>query len=106
FDTQPITFVEYKKNHELLGELAENEKVQRMISVSKGWFTITNRDDKLLFNDLRFGLLSMEEGAQNFVFQYEIVSGPDGQVQFVEQEKTNREGKKLMSDLWIRIKGN
>ncbi len=106
FDTQPITFEKYKKNHELLDELAGNEKVQRMINISKGWFTMTHLDDKLLFNDLRFGLLSMEEGAQNFVFQYEIVSDSHGKIQFEEQEKTKRDGRKLMSDLWIRIKGN
>ena len=67
---------------------------------------MTHLDGKLLFNDLRFGLLSMEEGAQNFVFQYEIVSDSHGKIQFVEQEKTKRDGRKLMSDLWIRIKGN
>lgn len=106
FDTQPITFVTYKKNHELLGKLAEHDKVQQMIDISKGWFTITKNDNKLLFNDLRFGLLSMQEGSQNFVFQYEIAHSENGQVEFVEQEKTNREGTKLMTDLWARIKGN
>ena len=106
FDTQPITFEAYKKNHELLGDLAEDEKVQQMIAISKGWYTIINKDNKLLFSDLRFGLLSMDKGAQNFVFQYEIVRDEHGQVQFVEQEKSNLDGKKLMSDLWVRIKGN
>lgn len=106
FDTQPITFEAYKKDHELLGALAGDEKVERMIAISKGWYTIIEQDDKLLFNDLRFGLLSMDEGAQNFVFQYEIVQDEHGQVQFVEQEKTKRDGKKLMADLWTRIKGN
>lgn len=106
FDTQPITFEAYKKDHQLLGDLVKDEKVQRMITISKGWYTILNMDNKLLFNDLRFGLLSMEEGAQNFVFQYEIVRDENGQVQFIEQEKSPRDGKKLMSDLWTRIKGN
>src|SRR5690606_16577089 len=49
FDTQPITFEEYKKNHELLGDLVKNEKVQRMIAISKGWYTIIKKDNKLLF---------------------------------------------------------
>ncbi len=106
FDTQPITFESYKKDHEFLGPLAENEKVQRMITISEGWFTVIKTDDKLLYNDLRFGLLSMEKGAQNFVFQYEIVTDTDGTVQFIEQEKDKRDGKKMMVDLWFRIKGN
>jgi inner membrane protein len=106
FDTQPITFETYKKNHELLGDLVTNEKVQRMIAISKGWYTLIEMDGKLLYNDLRFGLLSLEEGSQNFVFQYEIVSDNTGHVTFVKQEKNQRDGKKLISDLWIRVKGN
>ncbi|MBA6152489.1 metal-dependent hydrolase [Gelidibacter maritimus] len=106
FDSQPIAFQTYKKNHELLGDLVNTEKVQRMINISKGWYTIINKDDKLLFNDLRFGLLSMDAGAQNFVFQYEVVRNDHGEVCFVEQEKSPRDGKKLMGDLWTRIKGN
>lgn len=106
FDTQPISFEVYKKSHHLLGDLAENEKVKRMITISEGWYTIIKTDDQLLYNDLRFGLLSMEKGAQNFVFQYEIATDADGTIQFIEQKKDKREGKKMMSDLWTRIKGN
>ena len=38
FDSQPITFSKYPKNHNLLGDLAKNENVKRMISISEGWF--------------------------------------------------------------------
>lgn len=106
FDTQPITFETYEKNHNLLGHLAKNEKVKRMIGISKGWYTIVKKDDKLLYNDLRFGLLSVEKGSQHFVFQYEIVSDGNGNVQFVEQEKNQGDAKKLVGDLWTRLKGN
>ena len=105
FDTRPITFEAYKKDHALLGELVKNDKVQRMIQISKGWYTIVENNNQLLYNDLRFGLLSMEKGAQNFVFQYEITSDADGEIQFKEVEKYPRDGKKLMADLWSRIKG-
>ncbi|WP_299391704.1 metal-dependent hydrolase [uncultured Gelidibacter sp.] len=105
-DTQPITFETYEKNHELLGDLVKHEKVQRMIDITNGWYTIIEKDGKLLFNDLRFGLLTMDKGSQDFVFQYEIVSDEQGNVHFVEEEKTQRDAKKLMGDLWKRIKGN
>lgn len=105
-DTKPITFETYKKNHDLLGDLIHDKTVQRMINVSEGWFTIVKTNDQLLYNDLRFGLLSMERGAQNFVFQYEIIADDDGLVRFVEQKKDKREGKKMMRDLWTRVKGN
>ncbi|WP_157208061.1 metal-dependent hydrolase [Mariniflexile maritimum] len=106
FDTQPISFEIYPKNHQLLGSLAEDANVKRMMAISEGWFTITKKDETLYFNDLRFGLLSLEPKSQNFVFQYKMDVDAFGNVQFTEMPKNNRDGKKLLSDLWLRIKGN
>jgi len=106
FDTQPIAFEIYPKNHHLLGGLIEHEKVKRMIKISKGWFSIIEKDGKLYFNDLRFGLLSMEKGSQDFVFQYRIDVDKNKGLTFTEVEKNPRDGKKLLNDLWIRLQGN
>ena len=106
FDSQSISFESYPKNHELLGSLIENEKVKRMIAISEGWYTITKKNESLYFNDLRFGLLGLTAKTQNFVFQYKIDVDDFGKVQFTEAPKDTRDGKKLLSDLWIRLKGN
>ena len=106
FDTKPISFEVYKKNHALLEDLILNEKVKRMIKISEEWYTIIKKDNQLLYNDLRFGLLSMEKNSENFVFQYRIITDENGNVQFVEQKKNKMQAKKMMSDLWTRIKGN
>lgn len=106
FDTQPIHFESYPKNHELLGQLKENESVQLMIAISEGWYTITKKDDSLYYNDLRFGLLSLAPNTQNFVFQYQIEVSDTHQVNFIEVEKDRQDGKKLVSELWRRVKGN
>ncbi|MFB9056094.1 metal-dependent hydrolase [Mariniflexile ostreae] len=106
FDTQPITFESYPKNHQLLGDFIKDESVQRMIAISEGWYTITKKEDLLYFNDLRFGLLSLAPKSQNFVFQYKMERNDYGKVQFTEAPKDKRDGKKLLADLWIRIKGN
>lgn len=106
FDTRPIHFVTYPKNHDLLGELIQDEKVQRMIAVSKGWFTITKKENGLYYNDLRFGLLSLKPNSQNFAFQYEIKTTNSGKVSFVETKKNREDAKQLLSDLWMRLKGN
>ncbi len=106
FDTQAIAFESYPKNHELLGNLIDNEKVKRMIAISEGWFTITKIDDKLYYNDLRFGLMSVEPQSQEFVFKYEIDVDASGYVSFIALEKTPRDAKKLMASLWERVKGN
>jgi inner membrane protein len=106
FDKNPIQFEAYPKNHELLGDLIHKEKVQQMIRVSKGWYSITKEKDRLYYNDLRFGLLSLQPKAQNFVFKYEIKVDDLGQVTFVETVKNREDAKQLLKDLWIRIKGN
>ena len=106
FDTQPISFESYPKNHHLLGSLAENEQVKQMIAISEGWYIIHERDGKLYFSDLRFGLKSLEPGAQDFVFQYEIVTDDLNHITFAELPKDRRDAKKLMGELWERIKGN
>lgn len=106
FDSRPIHFVTYPKNHDLLGELIQDEKVQRMIAVSKGWFTITKKENGLYYNDLRFGLLSLKPNSQNFAFQYEIKTTNSGKVSFVETKKNREDAKQLLSDLWMRLKGN
>jgi inner membrane protein len=106
FDTQPISFTSYPKNHHLLGDLIGNEKVKRMIQISEGWFTIIKKDGNLYYNDLRFGLLNLEKGSQDFVFQYRIDVDDNNIVTFTEVEKNTRDGKKLVSSLWERIKGN
>lgn len=106
FDTQPISFESYPKKHELIEDIADNERVQRMIHISKGWYTISQQDDQLYFNDLRFGLLSLTPNAQDFVFKYKIDVDQSGNVEFTEEPKTERDAKKLLGDLWTRIKGN
>lgn len=106
FDTKDISFEIYPKNHHLLGGLIEHEKVKHMIAISEGWYTINKIDDKLFYNDLRFGLMNLEANSQDFVFKYEIKVDSSGNVTFIEQEKTPRDGQQLMKDLWQRIKGN
>ncbi|UMB52892.1 metal-dependent hydrolase [Lutibacter sp. A64] len=106
FDSKPINFESYPKNHHLLGNLVENNKVKRMISISKGWYIISQDKGNLYFNDLRFGLLSLEPASQNFVFKYKIAVDNLGGLTFIEEPKDRRDGKKLLSDLWVRLKGN
>lgn len=105
FDKSDIQFSHYPKNHHLIDHLIENEKMQRMIHISKGWFTIIEKEGELFYNDLRFGLLSTQEDATNFVFQYRIIENKDGTINFVETKKDVSDGKKLMGELWERVKG-
>ncbi len=106
FDTQPIHFKHYPKNHHLIKEIKESKNVQRMIAISEGWYTIHKKNNILYFNDLRFGLLSLEPNSQNFVFKYKITVSDSNEVLFSEVPKSPRNAKKLFRNLWSRIKGN
>ena len=106
FDEKPIHFEAYPKNHELLENLIHEEKVQRMIHISKGWYSMTEKENRLFYNDLRFGLLSLKPNAQNFVFQYEIKTDDSGKITFTETVKDREDAKQLLNDLWKRLKGN
>jgi inner membrane protein len=105
-DSQPIVFSSHPKNHELLGDLVHHPKMQRIIAISKGWYTINKEEDQLYFNDLRFGTMSSSADATNFVFKYKIEVASNGTPFFIELPKDKLEGIQLLSDLWIRIKGN
>ncbi|MDN3619492.1 metal-dependent hydrolase [Polaribacter undariae] len=106
FDKNPVDFSSYPKNHELLGDLVHQPKMKRMIAITNGWYTINKKDDALYFNDLRFGALSMKPNAENFVFKYKIEVDTNGVPSFIEEAKDKRDAKKLLSELWERIKGN
>ncbi|ADV49295.1 Protein of unknown function DUF457, transmembrane [Cellulophaga algicola DSM 14237] len=105
FDTKPITFESYPKNHELLGDLKNNDKVNRLERIAEGWYIITKDNGQLFFNDLRFGLMSMDPKEKNFAFKYQLTN-TQGKLDIVETPKNVGDAKKLMRELWNRILGN
>lgn len=105
FDTQPITFSKHAKNHELLGDLATNDKIQRLIKLTNGWYTITQKEGALYFNDLRFGLLSADSASNDYVFSF-LIDNTGNNLIITENRKRPEDAKRLLKDLWFRIKGN
>ncbi|MDT0677976.1 metal-dependent hydrolase [Autumnicola musiva] len=105
FDSQPIKFQEYPKNHYLLGDLKGDRNVQRLIDISNGWYTISKKNGNLYFNDLRFGTLNPDSKDGSFVFSYELIK-QNGSIDAREVEKGRGDAKKLLADLGDRILGN
>tara|TARA_R110002167_G_scaffold4544_4_gene21343 strand:- start:2182 stop:3183 length:1002 start_codon:yes stop_codon:yes gene_type:complete len=105
FDSKPIVFTAYPKNHELLGSLKSKDKIKRLIQITEGWYTISEKKGQLYFNDLRFGLISMDETVTQFAFSYKLE--PIGEDIIVEEmPRFKRDAKRLMASLWLRIWGN
>lgn len=105
FDTQPINFDSYPKNHQLLGDLKEDDKIKRLIKISEGWYSIAQENNQLYLNDLRFGLMSMDPKEQEFAFKYQLTN-KDGALEIMENPKSVGDAKELLAALWSRIWGN
>ncbi|AFL81109.1 putative membrane-bound metal-dependent hydrolase [Aequorivita sublithincola DSM 14238] len=105
FDSKPIQFYANPKNHEALGDLRENEKVNRLIKITQGWYTISEKPEGIYLNDLRFGKISVDPNSDKYAFSFLIEKVGDD-VKITEEPKEVREGGKLLLDLWKRIKGN
>lgn len=105
FDSKEIDFTVYPKNRQLLGHLRANDKVKRLSKIAEGWYTISEKDGTLFFNDLRFGLISLDPKETRFTFSYKLIENKDG-LEVQETEKFNLDAKNLLSALWERIWGN
>ncbi len=106
FDTQPIQFESFPKNRHLTGELKDDENLQRLIDISKGWYTISERNGELYFNDLRFGVFDTGNPDPEFIFSYRLIE-EDGRIITIEEvEKDGRDARKLMGELGKRVFGN
>jgi len=105
FDTKPISFTSYSKDRDSHTDLIQRKNVQRLRSIAKGWYLITEENGVAYFNDLRFGLAPMSDGGESFVFSYRLFEENE-EIQAEEREKSMADAKVLMSQLWQRIKGN
>jgi len=105
FDSQPIRFRAYPKQHEKIEGLLKYENLERLTRITSGWFTISERENELYLNDLRFGLVSLDPASEKFVFSYNLLEG-DNELIITEEPKNREDAKALFSELWRRIKGN
>ena len=103
FDSdKEVEFKAFKKNENLLGKMKSEPIVSRLKKISKNWYTIEKRENKIYFNDLRFGQLGVKES--KFAFSYEL-KYEHNKLIAVENKKRPDQVKPLLIQLWNRIKG-
>ena len=105
FDTQPISFQKIPKNYHLAGEWSDNENLHRLIDISNGWYTLSEEEGQLIYNDLRFGKMDVTDPDAPFVFSY-ILNEQHGELVATETEKELEDARNLLPKLWARILGN
>lgn len=104
-DTKPIEFLYFPKNHALVTEPLEKSKdFNRLVSISEGWFTLSQKNNQNYFNDLRFGMIGLSQES-DFVFSYEIQRTANG-FEFSEKPKNMTDTKLVLKQLFKRINGN
>lgn len=101
----PVTFITFPKNYHLLGPAANESIIHRLIFLSQDMYIVECADNnQLYFNDLRFGQSGMDDAEAEFIYSYKL-DYVDGVLMATERPKTFEEGGKLLSELWVRIKG-
>jgi inner membrane protein len=106
FDTKPIQFQFIPKQKEWIAPIEEEPVIQQLKRISEGWYCITKKEDQLLFNDLRFGVMNADSTDFQFSFSYAIKE-QNGLYSASELPNKNRaQAEKLLKKLWVRMWGN
>lgn len=106
FDSQAIQFTFYPKNRKLEEKLLNSYDFQQLKKISEGWYLVTEQNNRLYFNDLRFGLLNDNPENPQFAFSYQMIPMSDGIYWAKEVPKAKRDGKVLLQKIFTRLKGN
>lgn len=106
FDSQPISFKFYPKNKDLEEKVAQYEDFKKLQKISEGWYLVSEENENLYFNDLRFGLLNDDPKNLQFAFSYLFVPNSKGKMIAKEAPKAKRDGKVLLDKIFNRIQGN
>jgi inner membrane protein len=100
-----VDFAYFPKNHHLLNPYWEDKKLQTLLNITEGYYTVEDRGDSLLINDLRFGQLDgWGKGEEGFAFVY-IVQPGKGSLSFSQVPNDTKKARALLGDLWKRIGG-
>jgi inner membrane protein len=102
---EEVKFTWFPKQHELLDKYSDNKKIQKLLKITDGYYTVTMDKDSITVNDLRFGQLDgFEKGREDFVFAYQIVErGND--MHFTQKTNNLKKAKRLLPSLWTRVVG-
>lgn len=104
-DSGPTHFQYFPKNDSLIDAFRDQKDIRNLIRFSKGYYTITIKDERMYFNDIRFAQMAGWVDPQaDFVFSFEIVRKPDG---FAEVRKGEWRSSRMsgLGSLWSRILG-
>lgn len=100
-----LQFFEFPKNEALLYPYRNDPKIEKLIQLTKGFYTIEETDNGIAMNDLRFGLTEgFNQGKGDFVFTY-LISKQNGKLQVDQKKQSFKDMDSVLQNLWNRVKG-
>lgn len=106
FDSRrDITFRFYPRNENKLIPLLKHKDVINLIRFSKGFYTVEQWSDTLVFNDLRFGqIIGWQDPKEKFVFHY-YLEHPTQNILVVQRGRFAKWDLDIFRSFIKRIKG-
>jgi inner membrane protein len=107
FDRDDFITLRYNKaNHHLLVPIENETETKQLVRFSKGFYTVRNFNDSLVFSDLRFGQIrGWNESDTAFAFYY-FLQHPEANALVVQRGRFAGWDKDAIEKLLKRIKGN
>lgn len=107
FDSQSeIPFQFFSKNRQLLDSINNLEDLQHLIRFSDGYYTVSTYENRLVFNDLRFGqMMGWDDPQSPFVFYY-FLNHPNDNELLIQRGRFAKWDHQAFLSFVHRIKGN
>ncbi|MFZ9661292.1 MAG: metal-dependent hydrolase, partial [Chitinophagaceae bacterium] len=95
----------YPQNKSLLKSIADHKEVMDLKQFSQGYYTLEQKKDTLIFNDLRFGqVIGWHDPTQPFAFHY-YLNHPEDNNLVVQRGRFAKINAETMKSFWRRIRG-
>ena len=106
-DDEIIQFHKIENNHGLIEEWEEEDLINRLNFLSKGWYVVNDENpDTLVYNDARFGPMYASDTPM-YGFGYQLFMNNSNVLSVTQQRPDIDEetGEQMLSILWRRIWG-
>ena len=103
-----IVFKKFNKNHDLRNKLKDYRNFKRMNTFSKNWYLLTQEEDTIYYNNVRFGTFGFEKEDRNFMFNQQV-EFIENDIQFKDSKRNSKNKDSFVKDFFnsliTRIKG-
>jgi inner membrane protein len=93
------------KNDSLMLKANNREAINKLIIFSKGFYSLTENNGKIYFNDLRFGQVEGWAKPQSaYAFSFDLTPGADNHL-VVQQGRIEGTKPEILESMFLRISG-